>query len=369
MDNYRGIFIVPVLLKTLELICLEEGASDEFNADGSELQFGFTKGCTPTMATLLLTESIAESRINHLPLFIASLDARKAFDVVNHSKLKTKVFFSSLRRPLWSIIDDLYTDCKECIRWGGTDGEEYSVLQGVRQGGILSTHLYKCYINDLLKSLEKAGLGMRIGPVYVGSPTCADDVMFLSNIGPELQGMLNFTAPYASEHYYEIHPTKSVISELIRKRTVFDEPFESFRWDLGGQEITKVDSFTHLGLEWKRGDPSPNIDKHIASARATAYAMLGVGLHGHGLDASASFKLIRAYIIPRLLYGLEACVLTRTKIEKLEMFYRKLLRQIQNLPQSTAREAVYLLLGTIPLEAQLHLRVLSLFGAITRLDQ
>ena len=79
--------------------------------------------------------------------------------------------------------------------------------------------------------------------------------------------------------------------------------------------------------------------------------------------------LIRTFVAPRLLHGLEATVINKTQTGDLEQFYRGLLRRVQGLSESTAKVAIYLLMGTIPLEAILHQRVLSLFGAISRLDR
>ena len=369
MDCYRGISITSVFAKVLELICIEHGATDQFGEGGSHLQFGFTAGNTPTMASLVLTEAIAEAKVQKTPLFAASLDARKAFDVVQHSRLKSKLFNSSLRKPLWLLIDDFYTDGKECVLWKGVYGDNYTVKQGVRQGGILSTHLYKLYLNDLLESLRKSNIGMSIGPVYIGTPSCADDVLLLSTINQELQGMLGVSGSYSIVHGYEIHPVKSSVTPLHQPRKLSSIALENCQWTINGVPASTTQSFTHLGLEWIKGKTTPDIERHISSARATAYALLGVGLHGHdGLDAGAARDLIRAYITPRLLYGLEACVLTATQIQKLELYFRKLLRQVQSLPESTAKPAVYMLIGILPLEATLHIRVLSLFGAISRLS-
>ena len=66
---------------------------------------------------------------------------------------------------------------------------------------------------------------------------------------------------------------------------------------------------------------------------------------------------------------MEATVLNVSDITKLERYYRKLLKQLQNLPDSTANCATYLLLGNIPLEGVWHQRILSLFGNISRLGK
>ena len=51
------------------------------------------------------------------------------------------------------------------------EAESFSVLQGVRQGGILSTHFYKTYLNDLLLDLESRALGKYIGNLYMSCLT------------------------------------------------------------------------------------------------------------------------------------------------------------------------------------------------------
>ena len=45
-------------------------------------QFGFSKGCSPIYAALLLTEVIAEACDNKKELIITLMDTSKAFDVV-----------------------------------------------------------------------------------------------------------------------------------------------------------------------------------------------------------------------------------------------------------------------------------------------
>jgi hypothetical protein len=47
-------------------------------------------------------------------------------------------------------------------------------------------------------------------------------------------------------------------------------------------------------------------------------------------------------------------------MEQLEVFHRKCLRHIQSLPDRTSNSAVLLLLGALPIEAEIHKRQLSL---------
>jgi hypothetical protein len=53
-------------------------------------------------------------------------------------------------------------------------------------------------------------------------------------------------------------------------------------------------------------------------------------------------------------------------MKPIETYYRSLLRQIQHLPTSTAIPAIYLLMGCIPIEGQIHVKMLTFFGRLVR---
>jgi hypothetical protein len=66
------------------------------------------------------------------------------------------------------------------------------------------------------------------------------------------------------------------------------------------------------------------------------------------------------HVIPKLIYGLEILPLNKENMEQLEVFHRKCLRHIQSLSDRTSNSAVLLLLGALPIEAEIHKRQLSL---------
>jgi hypothetical protein len=173
--------------------------------------------------------------------------------------------------------------------------------------------------------------------------------------------MLDTANNYATEHRYQLHPQKTVITRMVQKRNNKLEE-EPKTWKLAQLEVPLKDNFTHQGKK------APDITSHIRSARRAAYALMKIGLYGvEGLGPRTSLRIIQTYVTPRLLYGLEATVLCKKDLDELDNFYKKLLRQIQALPESTATEAIYLLIGALPVKFLLHIRVLSLFGNICRL--
>ena len=114
----------------------------------SDMQFGFTEGLSPMMASLLVSEAKAESSEQKSTVYMATLDNQKAFDVVHHSILLYKLFDKNINDNAWLVIEDLYQDITSKIKWFGGLSNSFPINQGVRQGGILSTDLYKVYIDE-----------------------------------------------------------------------------------------------------------------------------------------------------------------------------------------------------------------------------
>ena len=69
-----------------------------------------------------------------------------------------------------------------------------------------------------------------------------------------------------------------------------------------------------------------------------------------------------------MLNGLQALVLNKTESTLLDRAYKNFLKKLLGLRDKTADEAIYILIGLLPIAAELDLAVLSLFAAITRLQ-
>ena len=112
------------------------------------------EGLNPIMASLLISEAKCEKKKNSKGINIGILDVQSAFDVVQHKIMLDKLIDQSIHPTLWLIIKDLYSGLTSKVKWAGELSESFDILQGVRQGGILSTHLYKIFVQDLLLELE-----------------------------------------------------------------------------------------------------------------------------------------------------------------------------------------------------------------------
>jgi hypothetical protein len=222
----------------------------------------------------------------------------------------------------------------------------------VESGPLLHTR----YLLTLLTTYETEKLGARIGSIFCGVPTVADDVTF-SFYPFELQTMLDTRMSHANKLRYIISTQKSCVLQCNSK--------ENHTWNINGQNLERADTATHLGI--KRDNKSKSGTKEVVAdiiqiARRTVYALMGAGLHGlSGLNPRASIHLINCYVIPRLLCGLDVIQLSAIDVKNLNVYFNKPVKQIQHLPERTANAGVLLLIGQIPIEGQIHERMLCTF--------
>ena len=360
-ENYRGITLTSTVGKVFENVLLERLGST-LDKQTCQLQRGFTAKTSSLSAALIVSELENEAKDNKKELFIATLDARKAFDVVCHASLLRKLHLQQIDKDIWCIIKDWYDGATSQVKWKGVLSEPFDLYQGVHQGRVTSTELYKCYIDPLLHRLEEKKYGTRIGHLYVGAPTCADDVLLGSNNMIELQDMLDEACIYSQKERYILHPQKSAVI-LVRSKHPLSFWKDISPWSLNDEEVQVVDSGKHLGVE--RNNQSTNkvvIQERTMIGRRTTYALMGAGLHGlNGINPKVAHKLIQTYVEPRYLYGMEILNLSETELKTLDSYQRKILKQIQHLPEKTANGAVYLLLGALPVRARIEINQLTLF--------
>ena len=87
---------------------------------------------------------------------VGLLDLSKAFDKINHYILFIKLMNRSIPTQALSVLENWFSLCLSCVKWGSVMSYFYELKTGVRQGGVLSPFLFSIFIDDLVKYINKA---------------------------------------------------------------------------------------------------------------------------------------------------------------------------------------------------------------------
>lgn len=358
-DSYRRITIASNLGKIMEKCMMEETiccTSEHQNP----LQYGFTKGVSPAFCALLITEAIAEAADTKSQVFLSFMDSSKAFDMVNHKIMLNSLEEHGLDPKLWNLYADMYAKVTSKVRI--ENGLSRSIMEGrgIRQGGETSTEAFKAKENKFLNRIRNHPSSYCIGSIKVGIPTVADDNCMIATSHTGAQTQLLIAQDNASKIRYIFNENKSRVV-CIGQDSHLEMPLK-----FNSGEIAYSEREVHLGLvRTSNGKATEAVRERIKTGRRTAYALMGAGLHGfNGISPHISKNLISTYIEPAIHYGLEALSMNQADFDELDKNHRLLLRQIQGLPQSTAAPGILLLIGAIPLSAQVHRKILCMYISI-----
>ena len=153
---YRGITILPTFEKVFEvgfnkrLEFLNEALNQTDLSNG-----GFLKG-SRTSDNIFILQSVITRQV-HLgrKLYVIFVDFSKAFDLVNRSLLFFKLIKAGWGGRLLDTARSLYRKTRFRVRTEGKLSDSIDSLLGVNQGGSASGILFRKFLADLSKYIDR----------------------------------------------------------------------------------------------------------------------------------------------------------------------------------------------------------------------
>lgn len=186
-DDFRGIAISPVLSKALEH-CILDRYSEYFVT--SDNQFGFKRNSSCAKAVYTLRSAVDYYVSFGSTVNMCSIDLSKAFDKMNHHGLLTKLMEKNIPVNLLSLLERWFALSETCVKWGQVVSSFVNLLCGVRQGGVLSPHLFAVFIDSIADKIKSSGLGCYVKWTCMSVFLYADDIILLAPSVTSLQQLL-----------------------------------------------------------------------------------------------------------------------------------------------------------------------------------
>ena len=350
LDNYRGITIGSIIFKILDWVILNYYRTALHTSD---LQFGFKPGHSTDTCTWLLKETVGYYNRNGSNVYACFLDCSKAFDMVDHDKLFEKLHKRKLPNIFLRFLYYTYSQQKARVKWQSTYSSVFKVINGVKQGGVLSPVLYAVYINELLNEFQKDGIGCWIGRRYVGALCYADDLSLLCPSLKGLQKMLNRSSEYAEAHGLSFNASKTMAISFKHKSSKhINQPGNIF---LNNNKINWVEKVKHLG-HWISHDNSDDLEYnriigHFYSSFNSLHAALSFA------HPSTLSRLMVTYCTSY--FGLVTCNMHSPRLSNLVVAWNKAVRKIWKLPYKCHTRFLPQIFNTSHIKSQLFIRFLK----------
>ena len=214
------------------------------------LQFGYNVRTSTTQCSWLVMEVANHFLRQGTKPILTLLDCSKAFDTCKFSILFQRLLDRGMPAIVVRVIIRVYEDQYAWVKWGGTRSSLFSIVNGTRQGSILSPSLFALYVDELLVELRKLGVGCRVAGVFMGAVGFCDDILLLAPTRDAMQLMLNTCQQFATRNNLkfstdpnpEKSKTKCIFVRGLSKRE--DKPANLY---LDGKELPWVESAAHLG--------------------------------------------------------------------------------------------------------------------------
>ena len=137
-------------------------------------------------------------------------------------------------------------------------------------------------------------------------------------------------------------------------------------WSLDGEKLAVTENDDHLGLVVSGVDEeAKNVDRNIDQARQVLFTILG-NIFSYKCKTSQRvlYHIWTIFVNPVVRSGLAALPIRPAIVKTLTTFHHKVLRGILKFSKASPVAPLYFLLGELPLEAALHLDILTLFWCI-----
>lgn len=225
---------------------------------------------------------------------------------------------------LVALLQSLYINQRACIRWNDDNTEFFQIGKGVRQGCIVSPHLFTAYTEQGMRNAEYEEFGVKLGGVKISNLRYADDTALIEN---SESNIINFTnkvndAGVALNLRLNVKKTKLMVGEK--------ESVKNYKIQIEGDCVEQVESFKYLGsLKSATADCTPDIKARIGNAKGKMMQLENIW-KDRNLSTPLKLQILKALIWSVLLYGAEGWTLKKAdenRINAAEMWlYRRLLR-------------------------------------------
>ena len=156
------------------------------------VQARFRKGRGTRDQIANIRRIIEKAREFQKNIYFCFIDYAKAFDCVDHNKLRKILKEMGMPDLLICLLRNLYAGQEATFRTGHGTTDWFQIGKGVRQGCILSPCLFNLYVQYIMRNagLQEAQAGIKTARRNTNNLIYADDTTLVAESEEELKSLL-----------------------------------------------------------------------------------------------------------------------------------------------------------------------------------
>ena len=216
---------------------------------------------------------------------------------------------------------------------------------------------------------QNSGFGTRLGNVEIAAIGQADDTALVSNDINELQHLVQLSLDYCAKYQVELSAGKTkllLFSSTESDYVKYAKLVSSIQ--IGAAKIPFVETAEHVGVLRSVSGNLPHLHQRLVNHRKALASILFTGMtRKHRANPLASLRAEKIFGAPVLFSGAAALILSKSEIDIFAHHVKETVQNLLKLYPRTPDSFIFMMSGTLPGEAQLHFKQLTLFGMICRL--
>ena len=221
--NYRPTSLLQVLYKVYTNIITKRLSKALNKYVLNKSQMGFRKGMSPQSALRCLTNIIEEANFTQKELHLTYIDCKKAFDSIHQEAIFIALEKYGVSEKMILTIRQLYKNCNSHLVINNSQGKNFNIERGVRQGDTLSPLLFITTINGILDWIEDSQEGyVMMQGLKIGALAYCDDIVLVAPSKKDTKKLFKKLKAFCEWAGLEINPKKSAYTnncQIINKPT------------------------------------------------------------------------------------------------------------------------------------------------------
>ena len=144
-------------------------------------------------------------------IYACFVDFQKAYDNVWRTGLYYKLIKQGVDLETVKLIKDMYEKTTQIIKMNRKVTRPLKTHKGVRQGCVLSPHLFNIFLNDLPTIFDHSCRPVKNGSMNISCLMFADDIVLLSETKEGLQCGLQKLERYAKDWKMTVNKKKTKV--------------------------------------------------------------------------------------------------------------------------------------------------------------